>query len=156
MLIRARSAAVLACTIALAANTACYAYQPSTTATPTPQSRVRVRLTPEGTRELARYLGPRVETVDGTFTGTAPDGAMTVAVDWVQLSTGARQAWNGEGTVTIPAAYVTGVQQRTLQRGPTIFAALALAGALVAISAIALNTGGSQGGGDGGGGGPPP
>ncbi len=155
-MLRGRKLAVIACAAALTLNAGCYAYQPMVGATPTAERRIRLELTPDGTTEMARYLGPRVVSVEGSFAGTAPDGAMRLGVEWVQLAGGGRQPWTGEGIVSFPTAYVGGVQQHALQRGTSILAAAALAGALLAVAVLALGVGGSQGGDGTGAGGPPP
>ena len=88
--------------LALLLNTACYTYQRPTTAVLPAGADVRVKLTAEGTQELARFLGPRVVTAEGTLASTRADGALMVAVDWIELTDGQRQRWNGEGQVAIP------------------------------------------------------
>ena len=141
---------------AVAVNTGCYAYQPVTGIPLAESQRVRLHLTTEGTAELARFLGPRVEAASGTLTRIQPTGELGVAVEMVQLSDGSPQPWTGEGVVNFPAAYVRSVERSELSRSRTTIGALALAGGLFAIAAIALKTTGSQAAGDAGGGSPPP
>lgn len=150
-----RCALVVGCA-ALALNSACYAYQPVTGIPLAESQRVRLHLTSEGTAEMARFLGPRVEAATGMLTRIQPGGELGVAVETVQFSDGGPQPWTGEGVVTFPAAYVRSVERSELSRSRTTIGALALAGGLFAIAAIALKTTGSQGGGDAGGGTPPP
>src|SRR5687768_12746315 len=96
--------------LALVGATGCYAYLPINSA-PKPGERVRIALSPQGSVELARYLGPRVIGAEGALNGVT-EGAYVVAVDYVQFSDNTRQPWSGEGVVTIPLQYATGVQQR--------------------------------------------
>ena len=153
---RFRRCALTIGSVALALNSACYAYQPVTGIPLAESQRVRLHLTTEGTAELARFLGPRVEAASGTLTRIQPSGELGVAVEMVQLSDGSPQPWTGEGVVNFPAAYVRSVERSELSRSRTTIGALALAGGLFAIAAIALKTTGSQAAGDAGGGSPPP
>ena len=135
---------------------ACYNYRPVAQPLAPAGQRLRVSLSPEGTTELAKYLGPRVEMVEGTLVSVQPDGTMSIAVEWVQTPGGVRQPWMGEGGVAIPAAYIQNVQQHTLNKTASVLAAAGITGGLIALAVLALNAGGSQGGGGDGGGGPPP
>jgi hypothetical protein len=144
-------------TVALAFDTACYAYVPMRTSAPAPApgADVRVQLNREGTTELARYLGPRVFSADGKLSSVSSDGALVVDVSSVQIVDGPRQQWNGEGLVTFPQAYVTGVQVRTLDRRKSTIAGIVLAVSLAGIMELVIRGGGSSnapaGGGPGGG-----
>lgn len=135
--------------IAMTITQACYSYAPvAGAALPVPGERVRVVLTPEGTTELARFLGPNVAVVEGGLSSTASDGALVVAVRFVQLMNGIKQPWTGEGVVSIPAQLRAEVQRRHLLRNQTIVASTALALALVGVAILALRAGG--GGSNGG------
>jgi hypothetical protein len=153
---RGRRLAVASCAAAMLANSACYAYVPVGAPLAPEGQQVRLRLTPEGTTELARYLGPRIEGVEGTLAGVAPDGAMAVVVESVATAGGAAQPWTGEGAVIFPAAYVSGVQRSTLDRTRTTLGAVVLVGGLIAIANLALHSARSQPGPGTGAGGPPP
>src|SRR5687768_13273733 len=88
-------------------STGCYSYlpiQPNTT--PKTAERVVLDLTPQGTVEMARYLGPRVVKAEGILMTVGDDGALNVAVDFVQMSDGTKQPWAGEGSVVFPRMYV--------------------------------------------------
>src|SRR5439155_1053432 len=80
---------------ALALNTACYAYEPAITSGVPAGEQVRVELNPQGTIELARYLGPRVAIVDGTINSVAGDTALLIVVESVQLLDGLRPPRHG-------------------------------------------------------------
>lgn len=156
MMRHARRIAVVACAAALTLQTACYSYQPIARPLSPSSQRLRLHLTPDGTTELAKYLGPRVALVEGVLADVQPDGALSVAVEWVQTVDGSRQPWTGEGRVAFPAAYVGSVQQHTLSPRRSAIAAVSITGAVIALAVIALRTVGSQGGGGDGTGGPPP
>jgi hypothetical protein len=136
---------------------ACYNYVPlAATAAPRVGGRARALLTPEGTRELARYLGPNVVAAEGGVSSAESDGTLVLAVDFVQTTNGIRQPWTGEGVVSFPAAYRSGVSERTLMKKQSMVAGAVLAAALVATAVIALKSGGASTSGDGGTGQPPP
>jgi hypothetical protein len=141
-------------TVALAFDTACYAYVPVRTSAPAPGADVRVQLNREGTTELARFLGPRVFSADGKLSSVSSDGSLVVEVSTVQIVDGPRQQWTGEGLVTFPREYVTGVQARTLDRRKSTIAGIALAVSLAGIMELIIKGGGSgnaAAGGSGGG-----
>lgn len=142
---RFRRPALLAGLLATLANSACYAYQPAT-GTPHPASGVRFRLSPEGTSELARYLGPNVSIVTGQLTEILPNGTLTVAPQWVKTSNGVEQPWSGEGAVQFPREFVLGLEQRTYNARRTMLATVVVTVGLIALAAIALSTGGAHGG----------
>ena len=142
---RLRSLAILAGATALAFDTACYAYHPAAGPLTPERQRVRLQLTPDGTTELARYLGPRISTVEGVLVARQPDGALEVGVESVQTGDGIRQSWSGEGTVSFPAAFVAGVEVNTLDRQKSVLGGLVLTAGIIAISIAALKVSGSQG-----------
>ena len=156
MFTRTRRLAMTLGGVALALNTACYAYQPAVRPLVAGPQKVRLHLTPEGTTELARYLGPRVAVADGSVASVAPDGAMALTVEWVQTVDGVRQPWTGEGIVTFPAAYVSGVEESVLSRRQTTLAAIVLTAGVIGIAVAALRSTAAKGVTDGGIGSPPP
>ena len=141
--------------MALALNSACYAFVPLSTGAPAVGTGLRVRLTRDGETEMVRYLGPRVVSAEGTLSAIGADGSLTLGVEMVQTSDGVRQPWSGEGVVVFPKAYVTDVQVRTLNRRQTTIATIALAASVILIAIIALAAGGAHGAPDAGGGTPP-
>ena len=143
---------------ALMLNTACYAYMPVTSGVaPAAAQQVRLRLTNEGSSELARFLGPRVVEVEGTLSRVDADGAWVVGPEWVKLSDGLRQPWSGEGVVSIPLHFTQGVEQRTFNRRKTILATVAAVVGAVVLALVAFNSSGAKGTPDGSGpGGQPP
>jgi len=157
LLSRFRRTGAIVAIVALAMSEACYAYKPVVvTLPPKNGERVRVVLTPEGTTELARYLGPNVAIAEGDLTSIADDGAWVVAVDFVQQMNGVRQPWSGEGVVAFPQAYRGEVLQRTYMRNQSIVAGIVITTLVVAVAIIALNAAGALGGDGGGGTQPPP
>jgi hypothetical protein len=152
---RVRAVAAVVAVMALASTQACYAYKPIASVTPKVGERVRVVLTPQGTVELARYLGPNVTVAEGGLSSVGGEGALVIAVDFVQMTNGVRQPWTGEGVVSIPSAYRSEVHERTFLKRQSIFGVTGLAVGLMAVAVIALRSGGA-GGSSGGGGVPPP
>lgn len=157
LLNRFRRAGAVVAIVALSMSQACYAYKPMVSTVP-PKSgeRVRVVLTPEGTTELARYLGPNVAIAEGDLSSVADDGAWVVAVDFVQQMNGVRQPWSGEGVVAFPQAFRAEVLLRTYLRNQSIVDGIAITTLVVAVAVIALNAAGALGGDGGGGTQPPP
>lgn len=171
-----RRAGALLALCALALANACYAYLPVPGAGTAPGAasgpveltgsapaartgvgggdRLRVHLTAEGTRELARYLGPGVRSAEGTASRVEEDGTLTMSVEFVQLASGVKMPWSGEGLVTIPVGMQDAVLRQTFDRRRTVVAAVALTGALVLTTVLALRQGGA--GTDGTAGPPPP
>lgn len=132
--------------LALLANTACYAYQPSAGGgTPRPGAGVRFQLTDAGSTELAKFLGPNVLEVTGRLAEVLPSGVLVVAPEWVKTSNGVSQPWSGEGSVNIPRDYVRGLDERSFNRRKTIIASVTVTAGLIAIAAIALRSGGAHG-----------
>lgn len=144
---RFRRTTTVVALFAFTTSQACYSYLPLASA-PTTGERVRVVLTPEGTTELARYLGPNVIVAEGEIASTTGDGSLVLAVDFVQTSNGIRQPWTGEGVVSFPAQYSSQVQQRTLSRGRSIAGGIALGVAIVGAAIFAIRAAGAQGGGE--------
>jgi hypothetical protein len=130
--------------LALLLNTACYAYQRPTTAALPAGADVRVKLTAEGTQELARFLGPRVVTAEGMLASTRADGALMVAVDWIELTDGQRQRWNGEGQVAIPRDMTTAVDIKTLDRKKSVLVSIVTAAAVFLVATLAIKSGGAH------------
>lgn len=140
----------------LVAGSACYSYKPAQTGVaPKTGERVVLDLTSQGTTEMTRYLGPSVTMAEGVLLSVGAEGEMTVAVDFVQMSNGAKQAWAGEGSVIFPRAYVQTVRERHFEKRRTVLASAATIGALLAATIITMRQTGIFGG-DGGGGVPPP
>jgi hypothetical protein len=142
---------VTALAVGVALASGCYSYLP-VTAAPKAGQRVRIALTPEGSVELTRFLGPGVAEAEGQLSSVSADGSMVVAVDFVRMSNGVRQPWSGEGVVSIPSTYVAHMRERTYLRRQSMVAGAGLTVALVATAIVALRSGGIGGGG----GGPPP
>jgi hypothetical protein len=138
--------------VALLLCGACYSYQPAMTGVaPKLGERVVLDLTPQGSVEMARYLGPSVTIAEGGLVSVGPDGELTVAVDFVQMSNGMKQPWAGEGSVIFPRQYVQTLRERHFERRRTVVASTAAIAALIAAEDARLFHGN-----DGGGGTPPP
>lgn len=137
---------------ALVSLSACFSYQPiAPTATPVVGQDIQVNLNPQGTTELARYLGPGVNRADGRLVDVGEAGALRIAVDYVGMTNGMRQPWSGEGSVLFPREYLEVVRERKFEKGRTIMGSSALAGLLVGLTIVAIKAGGGTDGGPGGG-----
>jgi hypothetical protein len=134
---------------------ACFGYTPVNSA-PSPGADVRIRLTDQGTTELARYLGPRVVRVDGRVVGHDANH-LRVSVQSVQTVDGANQPWRGEQAVDFPAATYSNIERREFKRSRTTLIAggLAVAMAVIGYQAVQNGGGGTVSGGGGGGGNQP-
>lgn len=139
--------------VTLAAASGCYAYLPVEGQAP-PLGRVRVTLTQEGSRHLTPLLGPGVTVAEGHVGNVMDDGAIQLAVDWVQYWNGMRTPWTGEGTVRIAAEHRQRIERHTYMRRRSIAAAATLVAALVTTAVVAITA--VSGGTDGVGPPPPP
>lgn len=129
----------------LALNTACFSYVPMATSVPPKGTNVRVELNADGTTDLARFLGPRVGSVDGTVSSVRDDDALVIGVSLVRTVNGQRQPWSGEDFVTFPKAYVASLQQRVLNRRKSYIAGITIATTVLLVTAIVVKGGGGQG-----------
>ncbi len=138
-------------------NTACYTFvPPAQGVSPTVGAPVRVRLNATGTDELARLLGPRVEFAEGTLNEVHPDGSVVVGVTSVRVLDGIESFWSGRNVVTFAPRQVAEVEVRAIDRNKTRAATIGAIVGIIAVFALALGVGGSQGGPDAGSGQPPP
>ena len=142
---RAQRASAVLALLSLSFTQACYAYVPPPDGRFMPSNRVRVALTPEGTRELARFLGPGVYEAEGVVTALDSAETITLAVDFVRLANGIRMPWTGEGVVRFPAPLRQSVSLQTFQRRQTIVAAAAVTAFIVGVGVLALRAGGADG-----------
>lgn len=127
---------------------ACYTFVPlSSGASPRVGQPARVQLTPEGTAELARYLGPNVAWAEGTVASISDDGTIMLAVDFVEQTNQIRQPWTGEGVVGIPANYRLEAHERVFQKRRSIVASALLGLGVLSMGLIALRGAGSGEGG---------
>jgi hypothetical protein len=127
---------------------ACYSFVPlASGANPRIGQPARVRLTAEGTAELARYLGPNVAWVEGNVVSIADDGTIMMAVETVEQTNELRQPWTGEGVVAIPAKYRAEAHGRVFQKRRSIVASALLGVGLIALGVIAFRGVGSGEGG---------
>lgn len=133
--------------VMLAVCGGCYTHVPETSPAPIPKARVRVLLTDHGSAELARYIGPRVGTINAEVMRSEPDGALALAVSSTVTREGSESFWKGE-TVTVPREYIAVLQRRKLAVARTVAAAGGLAGAMIGFGRITgiVGGGGSKGG----------
>ncbi|HEU5184532.1 MAG TPA: hypothetical protein VFU01_08180 [Gemmatimonadaceae bacterium] len=128
----------------------CYSHVPETSVTPAPRTRLRIFLTDAGSTELARYIGPRIVTINGDVIQADSSGDLRIAVSSTVTGEGNETFWKGEA-VTVPRGYVAVLQRRQLSKARTV----AFVGGLAA-AAIGLGQVTGVVGGEGGKGGPPP
>lgn len=143
---RSRAARVLGATLILTTQ-ACYTFVPVAGPRPVVGQQALVYLTPEGTVELARYLGPNVAAVEGIVASVTEDGSIMMAVQFVEQSNQLRQPWTGEGVVAIPQMYRREVRERAFQKRRSVVAGTLLSLGLMSLAVIALRGGKSGNGG---------
>lgn len=101
---------------------------------PAPRSRVVVRLTPGGSDEVARQVGPRVVAIEGDV-GEVHDDAIQMFVRVTEEQSGVDAPWRGE-SVTIPRSAIASVEERTLSRRRSILMVGAIAVGAILIARI--------------------
>lgn len=144
---RSHAARVVGATLILATQ-ACYTFVPLAAGTRPPVGQqVLVFLTPEGTAELARYLGPNVTAAEGMVDSITEDGSIMLAVQYVEHTNQIRQPWSGEGIVAIPAIYRREVRERSFHKRRSVAAGTLLSLGLMSLAVVALRGGKSGGGG---------
>lgn len=139
-----RNVLALLAAVGVATSSACYTYVPVSPHQERVGSDVRVTLTPAGTEDLARFLGPRVHAVDGSVASINAEGDPAIGVTWVQLVDGSRQPWMGQGVVTVPTAHIADVAVHTLDRPKSYIAAALVGVALGVITYAAIQGGGGN------------
>lgn len=122
----------------------CYTHVPLQGRDPAPSTRVVVRLTPAGTEEMARQVGPRVVSIEGDVTAVREGGVQVLARGTTDQA-GSTTIWNGE-QVEIPRAAIAGMDTRTLSRSRSVL----IAGAIVAAALIVASAFGLTGSSDNG------
>jgi hypothetical protein len=127
----------LAFAVALAG---CYHYTPVTAVSAPEGVRIQVLLTDQGTVDVARWVGPSAEIIEGEV--MRQDGAeLTLAVRRVQRRNGVEEFWKGE-PVSIPRAAVASVGRRQLSWTRT---ALVSAGFAAGVFVLGRGFGGFEG-----------
>ena len=140
------------CTLLAVTTTACYVNRPLTTALPSPGQRVYVRLTDQGSIDLARDSGPQMIAIEGTVANAA-DGEIALRVTRTEQRNGVDVSWAQE-PVTVPRSAIASIQERTLDKRKSWLFAAGLGGLAIAV-AILIGTGALSGvGGEDDGGGP--
>jgi hypothetical protein len=131
----------------------CYDYVPVRQApTALPKEEVELALTDSGAVVLARDIGPASTAIDGTLVGDSA-GRFTIAVRQVRRRDADPAPWRGE-RIAVPHAFVASVRTRQLSRTRTVLAGVgAVAGVILARTAIAHGGGSNAGSGSPGGGG---
>lgn len=146
---RARRLAPLAGLLALGG---CYTYVATPPGALPAGSRVRIALTEAGSAALQPVVGSSVTGIEGSLERRASD-TVVVRPDRLLTTAGVDVAWTG-GSLTVPADWQRGIDQRRLAGGRT--ALLVAGGVAASVGLIALIRGLGDAGGDPGGGGPGP
>ena len=137
--------------LAVALLCGCYVHVPETLVAPEPGRRVRILLTEAGSTELARYVGPRIGTINGDVI-RADSAGLEIAVSSTVTRDENETFWKGEA-VSVPRDYVAVLQRRQIAVGRTVAFVGGLAGAAIGLGTV---TGVVGGGGPRGGPPPPP
>ncbi len=140
--VRAVAAALLPVTLLAG----CYTRVPLDGRDPAPNTRVVVRLTPQGAEEMARQVGPRVVSIEGDVAAVR-EGGLQLLARGTTTQNGGTTFWSGE-PVDVPRSAVAGIDTRTLSRSRSVL----IAGAIVAAALVVAAAFGLTGSGDGGGG----
>ena len=150
MLARFRKRAFVALTIPTLLSS-CHSYVPVSSA-PAKGMRVSAELTDLGTVELARYVGPGVEAIEGRLVQSS-DSAVLLSVFKVRKRNGIEDFWTGE-QVPVSRSFVARLSERQISRKRTALFSGAFAAGIAAI-AVAFATGALGGGSSRPSGGPP-
>jgi len=127
----------------LGVGTACYNYDPVPSGVPAPGSVVSTSLTDSGMFQLARYLGPEVEAVNGRVERLNADD-LVLSVSTVRNRNGVEHYWKGE-MVTLPRPVIARVEVRKLAIGRSVFCAvLGIGGAIEVLQAFGVTNTGQQ------------
>ena len=126
----------------------CYANRLVTGVPPTGIS-VEAELSPIGTQELTRAIGPNAARLDGILLSASAD-SLVLSVREVRLRDGQALFLQGT-TITLASSQLTALRSRTFDPRRTVVAAgLGLAAAILIIDQVRFG-GGGDGGADGGG-----
>jgi hypothetical protein len=112
----------------------CFNNVPLQGSDPTPRTRVVVRLTPAGSDEVARQVGPRVVAIEGDV-GEVREDVIQLFARVTEEQSGADAPWRGE-SVTIPRSAIASMEQRTLNRSRSVLLAGAIAGGALLLARL--------------------
>jgi hypothetical protein len=140
---RLRARRLPALTIAAATMlSGCYDYLPAPSSAVPPGGEIRAVLTDAGSLQLAPIIGPRVASLDGTVERAGSD-SLVLHVRGLTMMNGEENGWSGE-RLAIPAAIVSSVQVKQLNRTRTVIASVvaiaAVAAALIASHSLSSDT----------------
>ena len=122
----ARRVRVLVVGLAVMASTGCYSYSAVPMTEPLVEQNAEFRISDAGRVQLARALGPGVETVEGRIVRQDANG-WTVKVYRIANIRDEVSTWSGE-EVDIPASAVELLQRRNLDKQRSVVALAAVAG----------------------------
>ncbi len=128
----------------LLASTACYRYAPIQDAPSDVGQPVRMRLTDQGSINLAPLIGPTIVTLDGTLVAVR-DTMMVLSVTNAIARNGIETTWKGEN-VDVPKAAISGLQLRALDKRRSWLLGVGGIAATAALGAAFNLIGGGSGG----------
>lgn len=134
---------VLLAVVALVSS-ACYKYAPIQGIERDVGLTVRLRLTDQGSIDLAPYIGPTITTVEGTVSAVS-DSALTLSMTNAVQRNGIETPWKGE-RVVFPRSKIASIQEKSIDRGRSWLLAGGGVAATLAIGAAFNLLGGSNGG----------
>lgn len=139
------------CAVFLAS--ACYRYVPAPSTDLVPGDVYRGYLSPDGSSEVARTMGPDMARFDGSVVSATDTGLLVAMRSSVRRTDPRRMVWSGE-QLFVPRSAVLSFERRELDGRKTLGAFLLTAAGIAVTGAIWLSIKGKVGGnpGDGGGG----
>ncbi|MFN8571814.1 MAG: hypothetical protein U0132_07140 [Gemmatimonadaceae bacterium] len=130
--------------ILLLASSGCYRYAPIQ-GTPSDLGQpIRMRLTDQGSINLAPLIGPTIVTLDGSLVAVR-DTLMVLSVTNAIARNGIETMWKGEN-VDVPKAAISGLQLRSLDKRRSWLLGVGGIAATAAIGAAFNLLGGGSGG----------
>lgn len=143
---RRHSFRVLAAALTAFVAGGCYSYRPATPAALVPEAEVRVTLTPEETLRQQQTLGVLKQQLEGRVVEGVGSDMLGLVVPQPTASPGSPRGLNA--LVTIPQANIVQVETKSFSFAKTGLLAVAGAGVVIAVLAIAdAATGGNDDGG---------
>ena len=130
----------------------CYTYTPVAPSAAVSGERTRVALTEGGSFEVARYIGPYANTLDGRIV-QRDDSGLVVSVVQVTRRSGVEETWRGE-SVRVPNDAVSSITRPKLSRPRSFLLAGGVVATTLGVTALlgggSILSGSGRGGGSGG------
>jgi hypothetical protein len=146
-MIRRTRIATWSVVVATLLSTACRNYVPLAAPTVAPGAKLQVRLTDRGRADVASFVGPGANTLEGRVT-RYDDSVVVLSVTELARLNGQEETWAGE-SVTVSRSGIANVAEPRISVSRTALLATMIAAGAVAI-ALSLGGGGGVGGGKSG------